>query len=190
MSKNIPKNKKTSERQYLLSEEVQKMCDATDQNCRYALRDKTLITMMFRHALRVGEVSTLKWSQISLKDKVLHVKRLKNGKDSAHPLQEDVIELLKQLKKETYTVSKYVFTSERKQQISVRHIRSIVKKLGEKAHIEVHTHPHMLRHGTGYHLVNTGQDIRSIQVYMGHASISNTVRYTYLDTKRFEGFWK
>ncbi len=75
----------------------------------------------------------------------MHVKRLKNEKDSAHPLQEDVIELLKQLKKETDTVSKYVFTSERKQQISVRHIRSIVKKLGEKAHIEVHTHPHLLR---------------------------------------------
>jgi site-specific recombinase XerD len=43
----------------------------------------------------------------------------------------------------------------------------------------------MLRHSCGYALVNKGTDIRIIQGYLGHRSISSTVRYTNLDSKRF-----
>ena len=43
----------------------------------------------------------------------------------------------------------------------------------------------MLRHSCGYTLVNKGTDIRIIQGYFGHRSISSTVRYTKLDSKRF-----
>jgi integrase len=50
-------------------------------------------------------------------------------------------------------------------------------------HLEIH--PHMLRHSCGYALVNKGTDIRIIQGYLGHRSISSTVRYTTLDRKRF-----
>jgi type 1 fimbriae regulatory protein FimB len=46
-------------------------------------------------------------------------------------------------------------------------------------------HPHMLRHSCGYALVNKGTDIRIIQGYLGHRSISSTVRYTALDSRRF-----
>jgi type 1 fimbriae regulatory protein FimB len=46
-------------------------------------------------------------------------------------------------------------------------------------------HPHMMRHTTGYSLVNKGTDIRIIQAYLGHKAISSTVRYTKLDSRRF-----
>jgi integrase len=39
-------------------------------------------------------------------------------------------------------------------------------------------HPHMLRHSTGYAMVNNGNDFRIIQEYLGHKAISSTVRYT------------
>jgi site-specific recombinase XerD len=51
------------------------------------------------------------------------------------------------------------------------------------AHLDIH--PHMLRHSCGYNLVNKGTDIRIIQGYLGHRSISSTLRYTNLDSKRF-----
>jgi site-specific recombinase XerD len=38
--------------------------------------------------------------------------------------------------------------------------------------------PHMLRRATDYYLANRGEDIRSIQAYLGHRNISHTVRYT------------
>jgi type 1 fimbriae regulatory protein FimB len=50
-------------------------------------------------------------------------------------------------------------------------------------------HPHALRHATGFALVNKGLDTRTLQSYMGHAQITNTVRYTALDSNRFKGIW-
>jgi type 1 fimbriae regulatory protein FimB/type 1 fimbriae regulatory protein FimE len=51
-------------------------------------------------------------------------------------------------------------------------------------------HPHMLRHSAGYKLANDGRDTRSLQAYMGHANIQNTVRYTAMASNRFTSFWK
>ena len=58
-----------------------------------------------------------------------------------------------------------------------------IAKAAGLAHLSIH--PHMLRHTTGYALVNKGTDIRIIQGYLGHKAISSTVRYTKLDSRRF-----
>ena len=51
-----------------------------------------------------------------------------------------------------------------------------IAKAAGLEHLDIH--PHMLRHSTGYALVNKGTDIRIIQGYLG-------VRYTKLDSRRF-----
>ncbi|THD54509.1 MAG: hypothetical protein E8A46_08675 [Bradyrhizobium sp.] len=51
-------------------------------------------------------------------------------------------------------------------------------------------HCHMLRHSCGYKLANDGIETRSIQAWLGHVSITHTVRYTELSTARFDGFWR
>jgi len=48
----------------------------------------------------------------------------------------------------------------------------------------------VLRHSCGYKLANDGRDTRSIQHYLGHKSITSTVRYTALAPDRFKDFWK
>jgi site-specific recombinase XerD len=66
----------------------------------------------------------------------------------------------------------------------------MVRQIAEAAglgHLEVH--PHMLRHSTGFDLINKGVDIRVILGYLGHRSISSTVRYTKLDKRRFKGLF-
>ncbi len=74
--------------------------------------------------------------------------------------------------------------------MSDRSIRSIVANLGQDAKIQFPVHPHMLRHSTGFYLANKGMDTRSIQAYMGHASITNTVLYTHLNVDRYKDFWQ
>ena len=54
----------------------------------------------------------------------------------------------------------------------------------------IQVHPHMLRHGCGYKLANDGVDTRTLQDYLGHRQIANTVRYTELASGRFNGLWK
>ena len=51
-------------------------------------------------------------------------------------------------------------------------------------------HNHMLRHSCGFKLANDGRDTRAIQHYLGHRSITSTVRYTALAPDRFNGFWR
>ena len=52
------------------------------------------------------------------------------------------------------------------------------------------THVHMLRHSTGYALANRGMDTRRLQHFLGHASITNTVKYTAMSPEPFKDIWR
>ena len=78
------------------------------------------------------------------------------------------------------------FISERRKPLSRVTVWLMITQVAQAAGLEhLEIHPHMLRHSCGYALVNKGTDIRIIQGYLGHGSISSTVRYTALDKKRF-----
>ena len=51
-------------------------------------------------------------------------------------------------------------------------------------------HIHMLRHSTGYALAARGMDTRWLQHFLGHASITNTVRYTAMSPEPFKDIWR
>jgi type 1 fimbriae regulatory protein FimB/type 1 fimbriae regulatory protein FimE len=79
-----------------------------------------------------------------------------------------------------------LFISERRKPLSRCTVWLMIGQLANAAGLEhLQVHPHMLRHSCGYVLVNKGTDIRIIQGYLGHRSISSTVRYTKLDRNRF-----
>jgi type 1 fimbriae regulatory protein FimB/type 1 fimbriae regulatory protein FimE len=96
---------------------------------------------------------------------------------------------LQRLQRE-YPVSPFVFQSSRKGPLANDSIAGIVEQAGELAGLPFPTHPHMLRHGTGYYLANKGVDTRTIQAYLGHRNIQHTVRYTELAPGRFKGLWE
>jgi site-specific recombinase XerD len=175
-------------REYLTTHEVDLLRKAARPSGRHGHRDDTLILVMFRHALRVSEAIALRWEQVDLKQGLLHVRRLKNGLSSTHPLRGVELRALRQLKRD-YPDSPYVFISERKAPLTARTVRHIVARAGECAEFEFTVHPHMLRHSTGFYLANQGQDTRAIQSYMGHSNIKNTTIYTELSPQRFNGFW-
>ncbi len=134
------------------------------------------------------QLVALKWSQIDLKQGLLHVTRRKNGVASTHPLFGPELRALRAIRK-IYPASDYVFISERGSPITSAAFRKIVAKTGDKAKIGLPIHPHMLRHSTGFKLANDGQDTRSIQHYLGHRNIQHTVRYTEISPLKFKNFW-
>lgn len=187
-----PNKRKYSEvrsREHLLPEEVEQMREAIKKKGgRHAYRDSTLILMMYRHGLRVEEASNLKWEQIDFASGNIHVRRIKQGSPSTHPLGGDEMRSLRRLQRE-YPVSPFVFQSSRKGPLANDTIAGIVEKAGKLAELPFPTHPHMLRHGTGFYLANKGIDTRTIQAYLGHKNIQHTVRYTELAPGRFKGLW-
>ncbi len=168
--------------------EIEKIRKSARNYGRHGHRDDTLILLMFRHGLRVGEVTTLRWEQVDFQQGFLHVKRIKNGLASTHPLRGVEIRALRKLKR-GYNNSIYVFVSERKAPLTKRTVQHIVTRAGQLAYLDFTIHPHMLRHSTGFYLANKGHDTRSIQSYLGHANIKNTVIYTALSHQRFNEFW-
>jgi integrase len=46
----------------------------------------TMILLTFRHGLRAAEVCDLRWDEVDFNGAVLHVRRVKNGIPSTHPL--------------------------------------------------------------------------------------------------------
>lgn len=183
-----PINRERREREYLSEKEIDQVYQVAKRLGRHGHRDAMLILLMFRHGLRVGEAAALRWSQVDCDSGLLHVTRLKNGIASTHPLHGLSIRGLRRLQKD-YPTTPYVFVSERGAPLTVRTIRHIVARAGEEAGLPFSIHPHMLRHSTGFYLANKGIDTRSIQVYLGHANIKNTVIYTQLSSARFQGFW-
>jgi site-specific recombinase XerD len=187
---NKPKNKDRRAREYLTYQEIEKLRKSAKKSATYGHRNDTIILMMFRHALRVGEVVSLQWNQIDFKKGLLHVNRIKNGTPSTHPLRSIELRALRKLQRENENKSPYIFITNRGTPITTRTIHYIIARAGEEAGFDFSIHPHMLRHSAGFYLANNGHDTRAIQSYFGHASINHTVRYTELSPHRFKDFWK
>ena len=176
-------------REYLTEDEVRRLMQAARRVGRHGHRDATLILLSYRHGLRVSEAVALRWEQVDLSQGRLHVRRLKRGQPSVHPLRGPELRALRRLARD-YCNSSYVFVSERGGPLSDSAVRKLVARAGERAGLPLTVHPHMLRHSTGYKLANDGHDTRAIQQYLGHRNIQHTVRYTELCASRFNAFWR
>ena len=176
-------------REFLTPSEVVKLIYAAEKVGRHGHRDATMLTIAYRHALRVSELVSLRWDQIDLAQGLMHVKRRKNGNPSTHPLHGPELRALRRLQRD-YPNSPYVFVGERKGPLTDSTVRKMVARAGKAAGLEFPVHPHMLRHAAGYKLANDGQDTRAIQHYLGHKNITHTVRYTELSPERFKDFWQ
>lgn len=174
-------------REYLSVSEVNKLIKTAKSLGRHGERDSLIILVMYRHALRVGELVDLRWDQMDLNRGRMHVNRLKNGEASVHYLEGDEIRALRKLRRD-YIESDFVFVSERQGPLTASSVHKIVARAGIEAGLELSVHPHMLRHGKGFQLASEGVDTRAIQAYMGHKNIQHTVLYTQLNPKRFKGF--
>ena len=156
---------------------------------RYGHRDATMLLIAYRHGLRGQELCDLEWSQVEFgRNAALHVKRVKNGKSSVHPLQGDEIRALRTVQKASQ--GPFVFETERGGPFTRNAVNKQLRNIARRAGFaDNQVHFHMLRHGCGYALANAGHDTRAIQDWMGHKNIQHTVRYTELAPTRFRNFW-
>jgi type 1 fimbriae regulatory protein FimB/type 1 fimbriae regulatory protein FimE len=183
-----PPNSKLRTREYLTAAEIERLMKAASKN-RWGQRDSTMILVAYRHGLRASELVDLRWDQVDFESGTLHVRRLKQGVPSTHPIPGDELRALRRLKKEQAR-STFVFTSERGAPFTAAGFAKMIERAGIEAKFAFKAHPHMLRHACGYTLANGGVDTRSLQAYLGHRNIQHTVRYSELSPTRFKDFWR
>jgi integrase len=107
-----PPNRDLRTREHLTEAEVERLMKATKDN-RYGHRDATMILVAYRHGLRVSELVDLRWEQVDFRTTSLHVRRVKQGSPSTHPILGDELRALRRLQREQDPRSPFVFTSER-----------------------------------------------------------------------------
>jgi integrase len=176
-------------REYLTEAEVEKLMKAANGN-RHGHRDATMILVAYRHGLRAAELVDLRWDQVDFKTATLHVRRVKQGTPSTHPIVGDELRALRRLQREQEPKLPFVFTSERDAPFATAGFARMIERAGLEAKLSFKPHPHMLRHACGYALANRGHDTRALQAYLGHKNIQHTVRYTELSPTRFKNFWR
>jgi type 1 fimbriae regulatory protein FimB/type 1 fimbriae regulatory protein FimE len=152
-----PRRKPNAElrtREYLTEPEVERLLKAAKGN-RWGSRDAAMILIAYRHGLRAAELVDLRWDQVELgRNAVLHVRRVKNGTPSTHPLQADEMRALRALMPDGQRTSPFVFTSERGAPFTTAGFAKMVARAGVAASFKFAVHPHMLRHACGFALAN------------------------------------
>ena len=184
-----PPNTDLRTREYLTEAEVERLIEAAKNN-RWGHRDAAMILVAYRHGLRVSELVDLRWDQVDFRTATLHVRRVKQGTPSTHPMVGDELRALRRLQREQEPKSPFVFTSERGAPFTTAGFARMIERAGLEAKFGFKAHPHMLRHACGYTLANRGHDTRALQAYLGHKNIQHTVRYTELSPERFKNFWQ
>jgi len=183
------KNAALRSREYLTEHEIEALMAAARHN-RHGDRDATMILVAFRHGLRPAEGVDLRWDQVEFKTATLHVRRVKQGSPSTHPILGDELRALRRLQREQEPKSPFVFVSERGAPFTTAGFARMIERAGAEAKLGYKAHPHMLRHACGFALANKGHDTRALQAYLGHRNIQHTVRYTELAPDRFKDFWR
>ena len=176
-------------REHLTEAEVDRLMSAARKN-RWGHRDASMVLVAYLHGLRASELVDLRWDQVDFRTATLHVRRVKRGTPSTHPIPGDELRALRRLQREQEPKSPFVFTSERGAPFTTAGFARMIERAGAEAKLGFKAHPHMLRHACGFALANKGHDTRALQAYLGHRNIQHTVRYTELSPTRFKDFWR
>jgi len=78
---------------------------------------------------------------------------------------------------------RYLFNGQQREQYSVTSIQQFIKKYAAIAQIKKRVHPHLLRHCTATHLLESGTELAIIQKLLGHKNIKTTMRYTHISNR-------
>jgi type 1 fimbriae regulatory protein FimB/type 1 fimbriae regulatory protein FimE len=133
-------------REYLTEKEVDRLIEAAKRRGRNGATDAAAILLAYRHGLRAQELCSLRWSQVDLRNGRLHVNRAKGGIESVHPLHGPELRALRPLQGH----GPYVFVTEAGTPVTTAWFLRMIQRTGKAAKLPFPTHPHMLRHSTGY----------------------------------------
>ncbi len=162
-------------------------------------RDRALLEILYAAGLRVSELTSLNYSDIDQKERVLRVVG-KGDKERIVPYGSKAQEALEKywpLRDRLFLQAsgtrgrhrdaphtEAVFLNYAGRRLTQRSVGRIVKKYVRLANVNWDLHPHSLRHAFATHLLADGADLRAIQELLGHQSLSTTQKYTHASIRQ------
>ena len=172
----IPRVKKERRLMTVLSaEEVARLLEATE-SAKY----RAIFMTAYGAGLRVGEVQQLRIEDIDSARGLLRVHRGKTGERYV-PLSGRLLEALRDYYRAYRPKGPPLFPGRGKTGVLTRSaIRKVFRQAVERAGIDKRVTPHTLRHCFATHLLDTGTDLHTVQVLLGHASLNSTAKYLHV----------
>lgn len=168
--------------------EIEKLLAQIEGTTASALRDSAMLELLYATGMRVTELVSLDCADINLDDDVV-VCRGKGDKQRQIPFGQKARDAVVRysadgrpqlLGKHTHDA---LFLNHHGDRLTRQGFWLIIKAYARHAGIEKIT-PHTLRHSFATHLISNGADLRSVQVLLGHSSISTTQVYTHVADAR------
>ena len=175
----------------LTEKEIKKLINSIDLNHDFGQRNKTIIEILYGTGIRVSELINLKLSNIFFKENIIKVIG-KGNKERLVPLGEIASNEMKiyinnrnRLKIDSKS-SDILFLNRYGRGLTRSMIFKIISDASKRIGLDKKISPHTLRHSFATHLIKNGADLRTIQLILGHESITTTEIYTHLDTLHLE----
>jgi len=146
------------------------------------LRNRVALTTAYGAGMRVGEVVRLQTTSIDSSRMLIRIEHGKGGKDRYVGLSAQLLQILR-----TYwrlaRPGRWLFPGrEPTEPVSVATLQEACRQAARQAELTKPVTVHTLRHSFATHLLESGTDVRIIQVLLGHARLSTTARYTQVAT--------
>lgn len=168
--------------------EIEVLVNQIDLGSPQGQRNRAILETLYASGLRVSELTTLSLSNVFFKEELIRVTG-KGNKQRIVPIGKIAKKFIKlyleqrHLQKIDSNHQDILFLNRNGKSLTRQMIFTIVKRLAVKANILKQVGPHTFRHSFATHLLENGADLRTIQVLMGHESITTTEIYTHLDTQ-------
>jgi integrase/recombinase XerD len=175
----------------LTEDEINQLIKSVDLNHVFGQRNKTIIEVLYGTGIRVSELVNLKLSNIFFKESILKVNG-KGDKERFVPLGKiasteikTYINIRDRMKIDSKNTD-ILFINRYGRKLTRSMIFKIITDASRSIGLEKKISPHTLRHSFATHLLKNGADLRTIQLILGHESITTTEIYTHLDTFHLE----
>ena len=150
-----------------------------------SLKYRAIAMTMYGAGLRVSEACRLQIEDIDSKRMVLRIRDGKGGDERYSKLAARLLAMLREYYRHERPSGSYLFPGQPADKpITPASVRKAVRKAVEACGISKKVTPHVLRHSFATHLLETGTDIRIIQVLLGHRSIRTTQLYTQVSSQQ------
>ncbi|MDG1710991.1 MAG: tyrosine recombinase [Flavobacteriaceae bacterium] len=169
--------------------EIERMLNQIDLGHPQGQRNRAIVETLYGSGIRVSELTNLSLSNLFFEEDMLRVSG-KGNKQRLVPMGSITKKYLEIYIKASRIHLKIdqkdqdvVFLNRRGNRLTRQMIFTLIKQLAVKANIQKQVGPHTFRHSFATHLLENGADLRTIQILMGHESITTTEVYTHLDTQ-------
>jgi integrase/recombinase XerD len=166
----------------LTPDEVHRIIARCSLRAPTGVRNRALLTLLYRSGLRISEALALKPSDVNMTRHSIRLLDSKSGEPQTrgfHPSADDALTRWLEVRKALPGVGPRakLFCTLDGGQLSDRYVRELLTRLAGKASVEKRAHPHGLRHTFAVELEQAGTPVTVISKLLGHSSIAVTHRY-------------